>query len=241
MDGIVMGGGAGVSVHGSHRLAGERTLFAMPETGIGLFPDVGGTWFLPRMPGETGLWLGLTGARLGPADAVSAGVCDLYAPSARHPEALEALADGAAPCEALAAIAAPPPGGGTLAGLRDAIDRCFGGDSVAAVLAALEAEGTAWALAQREEILKKSPTSTLVAFRQIRAGRSLDFAGCMALEYRLARFCMTRPDFYEGVRAAVIDKDAAPCWTPRRLEDVDPKAIDAAFAPLPHGEELTFP
>jgi enoyl-CoA hydratase len=241
MDGIVMGGGVGVSIHGSHRLAGDRTLFAMPETGIGLFPDVGGTWFLPRMPGETGMWLGLTGARLGPADAVAAGACDLYAPSDRHSQALAALADGVAPEDALVAVAAPPPEGGTLDGLRESIDRCFGGDSVAAVLEALAAEGTDWATAQRAEILKKSPTSTLVTFLQIRAGRGLDFAGCMALEYRLARFCMTRPDFYEGVRAAVIDKDGAPCWSPRRLEDVDPAEIDAAFAPLPEGVELTFP
>jgi enoyl-CoA hydratase len=241
MDGIVMGGGAGVSVHGSHRLAGDRTLFAMPETGIGLFPDVGGTWFLPRMPGQTGMWLGLTGARLGPADAVMAGVCDLFAPSARHGHALAALAEGATPSEALAAIAAPPPEGGALGGLRDAIDRCFGGDSVAAVLDALAAEDTEWAAAQRAEILRKSPTSTLATFRQIREGARLDFAGCMALEYRLARFFMTRPDFFEGVRAAVIDKDGAPCWSPRRLEDVDPAEIDAAFAPLPEGVELTFP
>jgi enoyl-CoA hydratase len=237
MDGIVMGGGVGVSIHGSHRLAGDRTLFAMPETGIGLFPDVGGTFFLPRMPGETGMWLGLTGARLGPGDAVAAGACDLYAPSAAHAGALAALAGGATPDEALGAIAAAPPAG-TLDALRPAVDRCFGADSVAGVLAALAAEGTEWAAAQRAEILRKSPTSTLVAFRQIRAGRSLDFAGCMALEYRLARFCMTRPDFYEGVRAAVIDKDGAPFWTPNRLEDVDPADIDAAFAPLPEGVEL---
>ncbi len=237
MDGVTMGGGAGVSVHGSHRLAGPRTLFAMPETGIGLFPDVGGTHFLPRLPGETGMWMGLTGARLGPGDAIAAGICDAFAPPDGHARALEALADGAGADAALAAAAAGPPEA-ALPGLRAAIDRCFGGDGVAAILSALAAEGGDWAEAQRDAILGKSPTSTLLTFRQLRMGRGLDLAACLAVEYRLARFCMTRPDFYEGVRAAVIDKDGAPRWSPASLDAVDPAVIDAAFAPLPDGVEL---
>ncbi len=237
MDGVAMGGGVGVSVHGSHRVAGDRTLFAMPETGIGLFPDVGGTYFLPRLPGETGLWLGLTGARLKTGDAVAAGVCDLYVPSAKTGAALDALADGAAPDAALAALAAEPEGA-TLPGLRPAIDRCFAGESVEAVLEALAAEGSDWAAAQRDAILGKSPASTRIAFRQLRMGAGLDFEDCMRLEYRLARWCMTHPDFYEGVRATILDRDGAPRWRPASLSDADDAFVADAFAPPPPGAEL---
>jgi enoyl-CoA hydratase len=235
-----------VSVHGSHRVAGDATLFAMPETGIGLFPDVGGTWFLPRLPGGTGLWLALTGARLGPADAVAAGVCDLYAPSEKVGHALDLLAgsdygetaDAArrAVDWALGAVSAPA-GGATLPALRPAIDRLFAGESVEAVLAACDAEG-GWGAEQAAVVRAKSPTSTRIAFRQLREGARLGFEDCMRLEYRLARFCMTRPDFYEGVRATIVEKTGAPAWRPPTLAEADDAHVAPAFAPLPPGEEL---
>jgi enoyl-CoA hydratase len=249
MDGVVMGGGVGVSVHGARRIAGEATLFAMPETGIGLFPDVGGTWFLPRLPGEVGMWLALTGARLRAADAVAAGICDLHIPRARHEDALAALAhaaSGATADDALAAIdaalgaVATAPEGGGLAALRPQIDRLFAGDSVEAILAALAQDGSDWALKQRDAILTKSPTTTRIAFRQLREGAALDFEECMRLEYRLARFCMTHPDFYEGVRALIVDKDNAPRWSPPTLAEADAASVAPAFAALPEGNELAF-
>ncbi|MHA1528301.1 MAG: enoyl-CoA hydratase/isomerase family protein [Alphaproteobacteria bacterium] len=230
MDGIVMGGGVGVSVHGSLRIATERTMFAMPETGIGLFPDVGGTWFLPRLPGQVGMWLGLTGSRLRGADTVAAGVCDWLVQSAELPSLLNALATGdmpAAPSERPALEH------------RDEIDRIFAGDSVESILAALDHSGLDWAAKQRASILAKSPTCTRIAFRQIREGAGLDFEDCMRLEYRLARFCMTRPDFYEGVRAVIIDKDNAPQWNPATLAEADDAQVAPAFAPL-GDEELVL-
>ena len=227
MDGIVMGGGVGVSVHGSLRIATERTLFAMPETGIGLFPDVGGTWFLPRLPGQVGIWLGLTGSRLRGEDAVAAGVCDWFMQAAGLPSLLDVLATGEVP---------NPPSGGPVLEHRDEIDRNFGGDSVESILTALECAGTDWAARQRTGILAKSPTCTRIALRQIRAGAGLAFEDCMALEYRLARFCMTQPDFYEGVRAVIIDKDNAPQWTPATLTEAGDAHVAPAFAPLGEGE-----
>ncbi len=240
MDGIVMGGGVGVSIHAARRIAGDATRFAMPETGIGLFPDVGGTWFLPRLPGEVGMWLALTGARLGPVDALAAEVCDHYLPSDRFEELLDALAaleiGAREPLEAvdwtIEAFARQPEGPSILAEHRDRIDRLFAGDSVEAVLAALDGDEHYWSGEQRAAILEKSPTSTRIAFRQIREGAGLSFEACMALEYRLARFCMTHGDFYEGVRTTILDKNDTPRWAPPTLAEVDPATIDAAFAPL---------
>jgi len=239
MDGIVMGGGVGVSIHGARRVAGDRTLFAMPETGIGLFPDVGGTYFLPRMPGRTGMFAGLTGARFRTADAVAAGVCDRYVPSADHAALIEALsrvAPGAgsfgAVDAAIGTLARPAPGETPIADARPAIDRCFAGESVETILSALDAEGGEWATAQAAAIRAKSPTCTRIAHRQIREGAGLDFEDCMRLEYRLARFCMTQPDFYEGVRAVIIDKDNAPNWQPATLAEADEAHVAPGFAPL---------
>jgi enoyl-CoA hydratase len=249
MDGVAMGGGVGISIHGRRRIAGDATLFAMPETGIGLFPDVGATWFLPRMPGRIGLWLALTGARLRTADALAAGVCDLYVPSARHGALLEALAAALEPGDdalaaidaALARFNAPPPSGASLHALRPTIDQCFAGASVEAVLAALDADGGDWAAAQAEAIRSKSPTCTRIAFRQYAEGAALAlFRDAMRLEHRLARFCMTHPDFYEGVRATIIEKDGAPRWRPATLAEADEASVASAFAPLSPDEELAL-
>ena len=244
MDGIVMGGGVGVSIHGALRVATERTLFAMPETGIGLFPDVGGTWFLPRLPGEVGMWLGLTGARLRAEDTLRAGICDAFIAAERLPALIDHLATEADWALARRDLRAALAGAGLAweaAGDLDhlaEIDALFAGASVEEILDALAAGGTEWAMKHREIILAKSPTSTRIAFRQIRTGRHLDFEDCMRLEFRLARFCMTHPDFYEGVRAVIIDKDNAPRWQPATLAEATEEFVAPAFAPLPEGEEL---
>ena len=237
IDGVVMGGGVGVSIHGSHRVVSENALFAMPETGIGLFPDVGGTWFLPRMAGEVGLYLGLTGARLRAADALYCGVATHYIPRQRLAEVATRLGEGGDPDGVLAEFA-DDPGEPPLAEHRAAIDRCFAGDSVEAIIAALEAEGGDWADRTLAVLAAKSPTSLKVAMRQIRHGAGLDFAAAMRLEYRLAqRFCAAH-DFREGVRAVIIEKDQSPDWQPATLAEVSDARIDAYFAPLADGDLL---
>ncbi|MGD8810377.1 MAG: enoyl-CoA hydratase/isomerase family protein [Gammaproteobacteria bacterium] len=238
INGINMGGGVGLSVHGSHRVITENVMFAMPETGIGLFPDVGGTYFLPRCPGQIGMFLGLTGARLKAADCLYAGVGTHFVLA----EKLDALAEslGAADLsqDARAAIDdilsgyAEDPGPAPLAEHREAIDRCFAGESVEAILTALEAEDSEWAEKQRAAILTKSPTSLKVTHRQIRLGAELDFAECMTLEYRIAMGCMRNHDFFEGVRAVIIEKDNAPAWRPATLAEVGDADIEEYFAPL---------
>lgn len=243
IDGVTMGGGVGVSVHGSHRVVTERTLFAMPETGIGMFPDVGGTYFLPRLPGELGMFLGLTGMRLNAADCVYAGIATHYVPSAKLPALLDALAaadlrEGRAAVTRVLDRFAEEPGAAPLAEHRAAIDRCFGRDSVEAILAALEREATPWAQEMRKTLATKSPTALRLTYRQLREGRRLDFEEAMIMEYRLCQYCMDSHDFYEGVRAAIIDKDNAPKWNPARLEEVKDAEIARAFAPRP--DDLHF-
>lgn len=237
IDGIVMGGGVGVSVHGSHRVVGDKALFAMPETGIGFFPDIGGSFFLPRLPGRLGLWLGLTGARLGAPDCLAAGIATHDLPGERHAALIDRLAAGAAVDAALGALAAPA----APAGLdRAAIDRLFAGDDVGAIMAALAADGSPLACDQLAVLDGKSPTALAVTARQLALGRTLDFEACLAMEYRLACRLARSHDFLEGVRAAVIDRSRPPSWQPSRLAEVTPARLDALFAPLPEGE-LGFP
>ena len=238
MDGVVMGGGVGISAPATYRVATERTVFAMPETGIGLFPDVGGGWFLPRLAGETGMWLALTGARLRAADCLLLGLATDYVASDRI-EALKArlLVDAGALDTGLTEVeaeAGEPP----LARHREAIDRLFSGDSVEAIFEALEADGGEWADAQLAVLKTKSPQAMKVAFRQLRQGRDMpSFQAEMAVEYRIAsRVCRT-PDFREGVRAVIVDKDNAPRWDPPTLGGVTEQALDAIFAPLAEGED----
>lgn len=238
MDGITMGGGVGVSVHARHRVVSEATVFAMPETGIGLFPDVGGAYFLPRMPGETGLYLALTGERMRAADCLYTGIGDLYVPDERHDALIAALRGGGDIAGTLDAFAGDA-GAAPLADIRDAIDRCFSADSVDGVIAALESRGDDWAARTLAAMAGKSPTSQKVALRQIRAGATLDFEDCMRMEYRLSQRIMAAHDFFEGVRAVVIDKDQSPEWRPGRLTDVRDDDIDAYFAPL-GDRELSF-
>jgi enoyl-CoA hydratase len=228
IDGLVMGGGAGVSINGSHRLAGPNARFAMPETGIGFFPDVGGSWFLSRCPGEIGVYLGLSGAALGPADMLYAGLATHFLPTG-------ATFSGLGDLPKLAGDAGPAP----LAGLRPIIDRCFSGNSVEAILAALDSEGGGWAEETAAAIGKRSPLALKVTLRQLRQARHLDFDQAMVMEYRLARHFMAGQDFFEGVRAAVIDKDRRPAWQPATLAEVSDDLVESYFAPA-EGQDLTF-
>ncbi len=245
IDGIVMGGGVGLSVHGRYRVASKRTRFAMPETAIGLFPDVGGSYFLPRLPGELGLYLGLAGRRLDAADCLYCGIATHYVEAAGLP-ALESALSEVGPAETagetVAEIldgASSDPGPSALAADRDAIDRCFARDSVEAIVAALEAEGSDWARRTLERLQACSPTSLKLTFRQIRTGAELDFDAAMAMEFRLSQACLAGHDFLEGIRAVVIDKDMAPVWDPASLAEVDESSVAVAFEaqPLP---DLTF-
>ena len=238
VDGIVMGGGVGVSEPADVRIATERTTYAMPETGIGLFPDVGGGWFLPRLPGQTGVWLALTGARLKAADTVFLGIHTHYLPS----DALEAFrailaADPAHPidvADGLETDAGEPP----IEPHLPAIERLFAFDTVEAIFAALEADGSDWALAQLATLKTKSPQSLKVTLRQLRTGATLEsFADNMAMEYRLGGRVVRTPDFQEGVRAVIVDKDNAPKWSPADIHGVSDAELDALFAPLPADEE----
>ena len=239
IDGITMGGGVGISVHGSTRVATEHTLFAMPETRIGLFPDVGASHFLPRLPGKLGFYLGLTGARLKAADALYAGIATHYVDGAHLPELEEALtAKGADVGAALAGVAGDP-GPAPLAAHRAAIDRCFAGVTVEGIMGALEDEGGEWAGTALAALRAASPTSLKITMEELRRGAKLEFDGSMAMEFRLSQACLARHDSYEGIRAAVIDKDNAPQWRPDKLADVSAELVAAHFAPLPGGD-LTF-
>ncbi|MEX0582634.1 MAG: enoyl-CoA hydratase/isomerase family protein, partial [Sneathiella sp.] len=242
IDGIVMGGGVGVSVHGSHRVATERTLFAMPETGIGLFPDVGGSFFLPRLAGELGLYLGLTGARLKAADAVYTGIAPVYVESGRLDALKDALTghrfSGEAQSEVGAILKefASDPGVAPIAEVTSAIDAHFAKDSTEEILASLEGEADPWAQKTAATLRAKSPTSLKLAFQQLRRGAELDFDDCMRMEYRMVRRVIQGVDFYEGTRAVVIDKDQLPKWNPATLDAVSDTEIEEYFEPLTEGE-----
>jgi enoyl-CoA hydratase len=226
IDGICMGGGIGVSVHAPYRVATEQAAFAMPETAIGFFPDIGATFFLPRLPGQLGVYLGLTGARLAGADAVHAGFATHYVPRALLPGLSRVLAeDGPA---ALACHAAPLPEF-SLAPHRAMIDRCFGAESVAEIVRRLEAAGGAWADKTLATLRTVSPSALCWTLAAIRRGADRTLPQCQAAELALTRTTMRHPDFAEGVRAMVVDKDRTPRWQPARIEAVDAAATDAMF------------
>ncbi len=230
IDGIAFGGGMGVSVHGSHRVVSENALAGMPETGIGLFPDVGGSYVFPRLQGQLGMYLALTGARLKAPDLLYAGLATHSVQASRHSEIRARLARGETPDAMLASLstdAGPAP----LALHRPAIDRAFAAASVQAILLALAAEGD-WGEETAAHLAKLSPTSLEITFRALKAGKALDFNSCMRMEYRLATRLVESHDFAEGVRAAVIDKDQSPRWCPKSLEDVREADIARAFEPL---------
>lgn len=241
INGIVMGGGVGVSVHGVARVCGEGTMFAMPETGIGLFPDVGGTFFLPRLAGELGMYLGLTGTRLDVVDAKHAGIATHVVPAARHEELIGELADGDRPYErVLTGFAVTPENKSKIEGLRQWIDGHFVHESVEAIFASLESGTSLFAAETLKSLKTKSPTSLKVTYRQIREGRRLAFEDCMRLEFRLTNRFMRGHDFYEGVRAVIVEKDNAPKWSPPTLQGVSEADVAAYFEELPGGD-LTLP
>ncbi|MGE4063996.1 MAG: enoyl-CoA hydratase/isomerase family protein [Rhodospirillaceae bacterium] len=241
VDGIVMGGGVGVSVHGAYRVATDRTMFAMPETGIGLFPDVGGGYFLPRLPGWAGMYLGLTGKRLKGADCVSLGLAEALVPHDRLADLEAKLADDAVSdldeISYLIGQFAEPVRNAPISNDRTSFSRHFDLDSVEAILASLEAENSEWSAEQLKILKTKSPTALKVTFRQIREGANLSFEECMKMEWRIANRCAVGHDFYEGVRALLIDKDSTPRWKPASLAEVSDADVTAYFAPLP-GNEL---
>lgn len=229
--GIDMGGGVGLSVHGPYRVADETMLFAMPETGIGLFPDVGGSYFLSRCPGETGMYLALTGARIKTVDCVYVGVATHFIPAAKRDLLLAELSGGVLPETALAAYAEDV-GPAPLAAQRERVDAAFSASSVEGILERLDRDGCDWARDTAATIRTKSPTSLKVTYRQVREGKRLGFDECMRMEYRMVNRIMAGRDFYEGVRATIIDKDGAPQWQPTELAGVSAADVAAYFAPL---------
>jgi enoyl-CoA hydratase/carnithine racemase len=227
IDGICMGGGIGVSVHGAYRVASEHAMFAMPETAIGFLPDIGATHFLPRLPGSLGIYLGLTGTRVQGADAVHAGFATHFVPRAQLPALAAALAvDGTAALGPHAA-ALPP---FALAPHRAAIDRCFSADSVPGIVARLEADGGDWAQQTLATLRGMSPSSLFWSFEIIRRGAASTLPQALEAELVLTRTVTQHPDFHEGVRAMVVDKDRQPKWQPARIEDVKPEEILSLFS-----------
>jgi enoyl-CoA hydratase len=241
IDGIVMGGGVGISVHGSHRVAFDRYSFAMPEVGIGFFPDVGATWFLARMPGELGAYCALTGERFNAADGLSAGLATHRVPTARFAALLDGLT-GTVSVDAVLAAFTEPAGEGPIAAKRSTIDRLFAGDTVEGILAALDKEAAAgsldaeWAAKTAATMRAKSPLSLKLALAQVRHGGTCDFATCMRTEFRIVSRIVHGHDFYEGVRAVIVDKDNRPVWQPATLADVSDAEVARHFAPLADGE-----
>ena len=264
MDGVNMGGGVGVSINARVRIATERTVFAMPETGIGLFPDVGGSYFLPRMEGGIGFYLALTGTRLKGADCVYAGVATHFVPSDRLPqlkEGLKSLGRSASPSDVEAMVAEfadklPAPENTSKSPVvteRAIIDECFvpnslgedgGPEEVEDVLELLEkhkAAGSQFAETAISTIKRCSPTSTKVTWEQLKRGADLSLQECYHQEYRIASRCLTGKDFFEGVRALLIDKDNKPNWDPRVLEDVGKELVQAHFDPVSGAQDINLP
>lgn len=238
-DGITMGGGVGISAPARVRLVSEKTMFAMPETAIGLFPDVGASYYLSRCPGQTGMYLALTGARIHAADLVALGLYTHYVPSAALPEFLTAI-ELEAPAQILKRLATQPPEGETLVPLREAIDRCFAGDTIESILDRLKAEGGKWAETTLATLSRMSPLSLRITQRLLREAATLEFEDCLRMEYRLVRRFMNGHDFYEGVRAVLVDKDNSPKWKPATLAEATPGMVESYFAPLTSEDELHF-
>lgn len=238
MDGITMGGGVGISMPARYRVATENTRFAMPETGIGLFPDVGGGWYLSRLPGRMGQYIALTGARLDGAECVALGLATRYLPAEALDEAKARIAAAPGDIPAiLDALSVEPPEAKILAH-REAIDRYFASDRYEDVLAALEASDDEWAQQQLATLRTKSPQACKVSLRLLAEGAAMpDFADEMRQEYAVGGRVAQLPDFAEGVRAVIVDKDHAPRWNPATPEGVTDTLLDTIFAPLPQGEE----
>jgi len=240
IDGIDMGGGVGLSVHGSHSVASEKFLFAMPETTIGLFPDVGGGYFLTRLPGALGTFLALSSHRLKAADALWAGIVDAYVPSAQIDALQTALgaADLSGPdanrkVDKVIAGFAQDAGAPALPGMMHDIDRCFSAESLPEIVAKLKKMGGEWAGKQLTALMKLSPLSMAITLEQLKRCANRSFEDSMTIEYRMSQRCMQEGhDFFEGVRALLIDKDQKPVWNPPTIEGVTQAMVEEHFKPL---------
>jgi len=237
MDGIAMGGGVGISQPARYRVATENTRFAMPETGIGLFPDVGGGWYLSRLEGRLGQFIALTGARLDGAECLWTGLATHYLPASAIPEAKQRIAAGHEIGGVLTSLSVKPPEA-RIEGQAALIRKHFASDTLEDILASLEADDGEWAAKELATLRLKSPQACKIALRQLAASAKLtDFADNMAMEYRIGAHVLVLPDFAEGVRAVIVDKDHAPKWNPPTPEGVTPDRLDAIFASLPANEE----
>ncbi|MFC4377646.1 enoyl-CoA hydratase/isomerase family protein [Nocardia halotolerans] len=238
MDGIVMGGGVGVSAHGSHRIVTERSQIGMPEVGIGFVPDVGGTYLLSHAPGELGTHVALTTARMGAGDAIAAGFADTFVPAADLPALLDALRTTPAD-EAIARFATAAPES-ELAAQRDWIDPCYAADTVEGIVDALRAADSPEATKAAEDLLAKSPRALKATLRALREARDRTLAEALQVEFRITVAALSTHDLAEGIRAQVIDKDRSPRWSPATLDEVTAAQVDAYFAPL-GAHELGLP
>ncbi|MCK9540977.1 MAG: enoyl-CoA hydratase/isomerase family protein [Novosphingobium sp.] len=237
MDGITMGGGVGISQPAKFRVATENTRFAMPETAIGFFPDVGGGWYLSRLPGRIGQFLGLTGARLDGAESLWVGLATHYLAADSQAEAKRRIIAGHDIAGVLTALAAPVPEA-RIAGNAAPIARHFAPDRLEDILASLCADDGEWAAKELATLRTKSPFSCKITLHQLATSAELaDFAANMAMEYRMALRTILLPDFAEGVRAVIVDKDNAPSWTPAQPEGIGADLVDSVFAPLPAAQE----
>jgi enoyl-CoA hydratase len=241
INGVVMGGGMGISAHGSHRVVTENTLFAMPETSIGLFPDVGGGYFLPRCPGQTGAYLALTSKRIKAIDTIYIGFATHFVHAATIWKLTQALAElkwelGKEPhaqvTDLIGQFASAAPGDSEIAPHRAIIDSAFRFDRLGDIVNELQRVDSDWSRETLKAILSMSPTSLKIALRQIRLGAKLSFGEVMTMEYRLSQACVAGHDFYEGARAVLIEKDRRPKWKPERFSDLPDSAVERYFEPL---------
>jgi enoyl-CoA hydratase len=243
MDGITMGGGVGIAMPAKFRVATENTRFAMPETGIGLFPDVGGGWYLARLGGRLGEFLALTGARLDGSEALWTGLATHWVPSEMLDDLKARIAERPGRIAGILSEPVGTPPEAKIKGNALKIAKHFASDRYEDILASLEAaagEGDEWAAKERDTLGTKSPQTCKVALRQLATSRALeDFADNMRMEYRIASRVLTRPDFAEGVRAVIVDKTGDPDWNPATPEGVTDELLDRIFAPLPANEEWT--
>lgn len=235
MDGLVLGGGVGISAHARHRVVTDRTKIGMPETGIGFVPDVGGTWLLSRAPGELGTYLALTAGHVAAADAIELGLADYYVPATDLGTLVDLLVDH--PVEAAIAKVRHDPPPSILAAHRSWIDECFGQASFPEILGALAARGEREAADARRTLVVKSPTSQAVTLQALRAARHMShLEEALAQEYRISMRMLRSHDLAEGIRAQVIGKDRKPQWKPAEFAAIDPADIDSYFASLGEAE-----
>jgi len=240
LDGITMGGGVGISVHGRYRIATDRTLFAMPETGLGLIPDVGGGWFLPRLEGEVGMYLALTGDRLGAAECCDLGVTQACVFSESIEDLITALSKNTDDVGGMISRYQQATEGSRLLGQKAAINMFFSAPGVEDIMDGLGGNKSDWAQGWHKKLLKKSPTSMKVSYQQMRRGRALkSFRENMKMEFRIVNRIIKGHDFYEGVRAILLDKDNDPKWNPAALDAVSRAAVESHFEDL-GADELTF-